>query len=439
MVVKAPINFFGHPEVNALTQKATSVPIFNPVNRYGRVFFFSWLGFMTAFLSWFAFPPLVSRPSRYCQRASRLFRSLILNFDCNADMIFHLQKLTITIKKDLNMTAADVANSNMVALLATYGAYSDHSPNCHICLKVCSTNRLMFTDSSSAWWQAPSVIDLDRAMCSLEPCSAAPSRRLWRGSFKIQKASLPSAFSSGYSAPALCHARCGALGSLTKTWSAQPMPLPAAGATPAVASFSMSLVSPWNLFTLMSSRADSLPFFFPFISFLMPAVLNSLVSSRGLSEHVAWRVAFIVPFILITAVATAMLLLCEDTPTGKWSERHLIIQGQPGIPPPESTITEPAVKGLNCDGSLAQDPPSSQKNNKEPSELLSPMLREGACKLESAAPDPNSEIVTTAFREVVVSPTLREALLVIFSSQSLALAALYACSFGEFTLSIATD
>ena len=50
------------PQVNPLTYKALSIPIFNPINRYGRVFFFSWLGFFVAFLSWFAFPPLVSYP-----------------------------------------------------------------------------------------------------------------------------------------------------------------------------------------------------------------------------------------------------------------------------------------------------------------------------------------------------------------------------------------
>lgn len=47
------------PELNPLNHKARSVPILNPADKYGRVFFFSWLGFMIAFLSWYAFPPLV--------------------------------------------------------------------------------------------------------------------------------------------------------------------------------------------------------------------------------------------------------------------------------------------------------------------------------------------------------------------------------------------
>lgn len=47
------------PELNPVTKKARSVPTLNPGDKYGRVFFFSWLGFLIAFLSWYAFPPLV--------------------------------------------------------------------------------------------------------------------------------------------------------------------------------------------------------------------------------------------------------------------------------------------------------------------------------------------------------------------------------------------
>lgn len=51
---------FVSPEVHPGTRKAKSIPILNPFDQYGRVFFFSWVGFMVAFLSWYAFPPLVS-------------------------------------------------------------------------------------------------------------------------------------------------------------------------------------------------------------------------------------------------------------------------------------------------------------------------------------------------------------------------------------------
>jgi NNP family nitrate/nitrite transporter-like MFS transporter len=48
------------PEVNPVNRKARSIPALNPVNMYGRVFFFSWFGFMISFWAWYTFPPLVS-------------------------------------------------------------------------------------------------------------------------------------------------------------------------------------------------------------------------------------------------------------------------------------------------------------------------------------------------------------------------------------------
>ena len=66
------------PETNPLNGKARSIPVLNIIDTHGRVFFFSWLGFLIAFWSWlviysvvyyvrtltnrlnrYAFPPLV--------------------------------------------------------------------------------------------------------------------------------------------------------------------------------------------------------------------------------------------------------------------------------------------------------------------------------------------------------------------------------------------
>jgi NNP family nitrate/nitrite transporter-like MFS transporter len=47
------------PDVNPVNRKARSIPALNPFNPYGRVFLFSWLGFMIAFWAWYTFPPLV--------------------------------------------------------------------------------------------------------------------------------------------------------------------------------------------------------------------------------------------------------------------------------------------------------------------------------------------------------------------------------------------
>lgn len=48
----APSTLWKAPVINPINQKARSIPMLNPFNVYGRVFFFSWFGFMIAFLSW---------------------------------------------------------------------------------------------------------------------------------------------------------------------------------------------------------------------------------------------------------------------------------------------------------------------------------------------------------------------------------------------------
>jgi NNP family nitrate/nitrite transporter-like MFS transporter len=73
------------PDINPINRKARSIPVFNVFDVYGRVFFFSWFGFMLAFWAWYTFPPL----------------------------------LTVTIRDDLHLTTAQVANSNIVSLCAT--------------------------------------------------------------------------------------------------------------------------------------------------------------------------------------------------------------------------------------------------------------------------------------------------------------------------------
>jgi len=60
--------------------------------------------------------------------------------------------------------------------------------------------------------------------------------------------------------------------------------------------------------------------------FVMPAIFDSLGAKQGLTPHVAWRVAFVVPFVLITGTALMMILTCSDTPTGSWSSRSRDLQ-----------------------------------------------------------------------------------------------------------------
>ncbi|KAJ7433452.1 nitrate/nitrite porter [Mycena galericulata] len=73
------------PIINPLNGKSYTLPIFNLRNPYSRSFHLSWLGFFVAFLSWFAFPPLIPD----------------------------------AIKSDLKLTQQQISNSNIIALAST--------------------------------------------------------------------------------------------------------------------------------------------------------------------------------------------------------------------------------------------------------------------------------------------------------------------------------
>ncbi|ORY80025.1 high affinity nitrate transporter NrtB [Protomyces lactucae-debilis] len=74
-----------HADVNPVTHKSKTLVALNPINKYGRTFHLAWFGFFVAFLSWFAFPPLLHG----------------------------------MLKTDLKLNSAQIGNSNIISLLAT--------------------------------------------------------------------------------------------------------------------------------------------------------------------------------------------------------------------------------------------------------------------------------------------------------------------------------
>ena len=160
--------------------------------------------------------------------------------------------------------------------------------------------------------------------------------------------------------------------------------------------------------------------------FLMPAIYDSLVAERGLTPHVAWRVSFIVPFIVITVTAITMLILCPDTPTGKWSERHLAVQqnlANHGISgavidvPAEFTDKQDHTSGTNSPGS------DDKKLG-----FVATDKRNGSVDHEAQIGE--QEMLDTARGEVVQKPSFKETLPVVFSAQTLVQCGCYFCSFG---------
>lgn len=60
--------------------------------------------------------------------------------------------------------------------------------------------------------------------------------------------------------------------------------------------------------------------------FIMPAVFDSLVAAHSMTPSKAWRVTFVVPLICLIACSLGMIFLCPDTPLGNWEERSQKIQ-----------------------------------------------------------------------------------------------------------------
>ena len=161
--------------------------------------------------------------------------------------------------------------------------------------------------------------------------------------------------------------------------------------------------------------------------FLMPAIFDSLVSNQHLSAHVAWRVAFIVPFIAICAVAIAMLICCPDTPTGKWSDRHNSVQ---------QSLVAHGITGdvVDIPGGLSEKPAHSPGSN-SPSGGSTGKLEYDASGKRTGSFDHEAQLgeqqmLDIARGEVIVKPSLKEAMHVIISPQTLVTAGCYFCSFG---------
>ncbi|CZS95249.1 probable high affinity nitrate transporter NrtB [Rhynchosporium agropyri] len=301
------------PEVNPLNGKARSIPILNPINKYGRTFFFSWSGFLVAFLSWYAFPPL----------------------------------LTLTIRKDLHMSQNEYANSNITGLIGTLVIRLIAGP---LCDKF-----------------GPRYVFVGCLLAGAIPTAMAGLVTSPTGIIVLR-------FFIGVLGASFVPCQVWSTGFFDKN----------------VVGTSNALAGGWG------NSGGGITYF------VMPAIFDSLVKNQGLTPHVAWRVAFIVPFVIITAIAMGILFTGEDCPAGKWENRHQMLDG---------------VMVANSSHNSIMEKSADYK--------ITP---------EKTKPDPEALNIRTAVDraegEVVVAPTLKEGLSVLCSLQTLALALPYACSFG---------
>ena len=161
----------------------------------------------------------------------------------------------------------------------------------------------------------------------------------------------------------------------------------------------------------------------------MPAIYKSLVSD-GLSTDTAWRVSFVVPGICIVTVAAALVLLCPDTPTGKWSDR---------LQAAENNLRRHGVQGSIVDvpGGVADQRPHSEKSSgaDTPPEGIvrdeKQLDEKRGTFADNEAQLGEQQMIDTAQGEVIQKPSFKEVLKVMFSPQTLVLAACYFCTFGS--------
>jgi len=158
--------------------------------------------------------------------------------------------------------------------------------------------------------------------------------------------------------------------------------------------------------------------------FLMPAIFDSLIA-RGLSAHNAWRVAFVVPGIIIVFMAIIILTCCPDTPTGAWADRELAAKQDlaahginPAVVDMHADITEKTASDSLADRSSGD----LKHENKE----FPPDTKVGDHEAQMT-PD---VMVETAQGEIVQKPTFKSAMKVVFSLPTLTLGVCYMCTFG---------
>lgn len=144
---------------------------------------------------------------------------------------------------------------------------------------------------------------------------------------------------------------------------------------------------------------------------MMPAVYDS-IRGMGRSSHVAWRVSFVVPTIMLLACAAGSYFLCDDTPTGKWEDRFNVTSTIVEMSPPSS------ADRIDSEPSLDD---KDDKRSKEPTVTTADVLED-----DEAQTSRQPALVM----EVPPKPSLKDSLRALCCIQTVMLAAPYACSFG---------
>lgn len=162
--------------------------------------------------------------------------------------------------------------------------------------------------------------------------------------------------------------------------------------------------------------------------FLMPAIFDSLVKHQHLTPHTAWRVAFIVPFILIIFTAMIIIFFCPDAPSGKWSTRAYDMQRQ-------AEARDIYVSHFDGDSTQAISPqPGGRRNARQNSGSLGSMTKMSTGRITQQEQDSDEagidDFLNAASWEIVEKPTYQNTARTVVSLPTLTLLVAYFCTFG---------
>ncbi|CAF3659327.1 unnamed protein product [Rotaria sp. Silwood1] len=325
-------------DINPSNHKSRTLPLLNIIDKYGRTFHLSWIGFFVAFLSWFAFPPLIHG----------------------------------VIQEDLQLTHAQVANSNIMGLLATFLVRFIVGPLCDR--------------------YGPRYVMIGCLLGGAIPTALTP-------------------FVTNASELIAIRFFVGILGGTfvpCQVWTSQ--------------FFDKNIIGLANALTAGWGNAGGGVTFF-----LMPAVVSSLMNNNGISQYWAWRIAFpMCPLVIIICVATITLFFGHDTPNGPWSSRNFHQDPKTDC----TQILDEAEFRMNNDEGIGMTEASSHLKNEDMKFISGPQT--AAMTDISEAPNQSTSSRTVAVNdEFLRAPSAVDVLKIVFSSRTLLVALPYLCSFGS--------
>jgi MFS transporter, NNP family, nitrate/nitrite transporter len=157
----------------------------------------------------------------------------------------------------------------------------------------------------------------------------------------------------------------------------------------------------------------------------MPAIFEHFENHYHLSAHDAWRRAFFVPFALIMVTALFLVILCPDTPVGKWADRSRAIE--------ENLRAEHQAGRVVAHSGIVHHDAHRRPSHVSQAEKMDnkdEKLSDGSVDVETSAGEV-VEVDAEYTHEVVQEPSFKEILDIMTSPQTLVLMACYFGSFGS--------